>query len=370
MELENNIFNENVEYLKTALEDLEDLDNMKEALDKLYQEERKIQRSIAAEDKSIQDEINNTLRTRKSELESVYDKELDALRDKAKRLRAKRDKKKNLKMNERAEMETSDIKEENDLLGVELKTLFKQDHVPGFCSSDLYYALFLPRGVKNMIELLVTILICLVALPALVCFVGSYTFLLEIKELNLYYTIIFMAFIIFFLVIYVVVSNRTKVLHINALKEGRKIKDIMRANNKKIKAIINAINKDTDESHYGLDGYDKKIQSLEQEGKDIVANKQMALSSFENDTKKLIVDEINSRRKIILDQMKQDYKEIEEEFSLGESAIQEMTLIVSKKYETYLGKEFTTFESLQDLIAIMEEGEAKTVSEAIAIYRS
>lgn len=43
--------------------------------------------------------------------------------------------------------------------------------------------------------------------------------------------------------------------------------------------------------------------------------------------------------------------------------------MITNKYETYLGKDFCTEEKLSDLISIMEEGSASTVSEAIKVYK-
>lgn len=44
-------------------------------------------------------------------------------------------------------------------------------------------------------------------------------------------------------------------------------------------------------------------------------------------------------------------------------------LQITNQYASYLGEEFCREDKLSDLIAIMEEGQAATVSEAINFYK-
>ena len=147
-----------------------------------------------------------------------------------------------------------------------------------------------------------------------------------------------------------------------------KIKDKIKANQKKIKAITNAVTKDKDESQYGLHEYDDQIAELNQLLDDIAKQKQEALTDFENSKKKVVIEEIKKRRNDALMILKNKQKEIEEQRSLGEQALKEQNLIINKKYEVYLGKDYMSIPILDDLIQIMEAGDADTVSEAIAYY--
>lgn len=365
-----NVFNENVDYLKAAREELLQLDKMKKVVESLKADDKRLQRAIVTEEKSISDEIDQTLKKRKAEIADAYDKELESNSEQIKRFQAKRNHQKNQKINERVEQETAESREENRLLSTEMKTLFKQKHVPSFCSSKLYYAMFMTKGIGEIFKFLLTLVFCLFCIPALICFIGKQTFLAEIKEPMLYYVIIFAVCIILFFLLYIVIMNHTKVKYRDTLLEGRKIKEKIKANNKKIKAITNSIAKDKDESQYELHDFDEKLQSLHEEAENIASTKQQALKVFENETQKVIIDEIQKRRISALNTLKEKYKENEEQCSLGEAAIQEQALMINQQYETYLGKDFMKLECLEDLITIMEEGDAKTVSEAIAFYKS
>lgn len=365
-----NVFNENVEYLKSALEDISTLDKMKKALETLTIEEKRVQKAIQLEEKSIQDEIDTTLKQRKQEIAKTYDKELEANEDKVKRLQAKRNKQKNQKMNERVDVETADVKEDNRILSTQLDTLFKQKKTPAFCKSNLYYSLFMTKGMAEFFIALGVLLLCCGLVPAIISYIGSVTFLKGIKYQNMYFAFIFLIAVIVVFFIYILILNTTKVKHYGVLKEGRQIKEKIKANHKKINAITNVISKDKDESAYELDGYDEKLAQYKLESAAIAENKQAALTTFENDTQKLVAREIQDRRMPALDKLKQEYKDVEMKSGLGEDAIKELTLVISTKYETYLGKEFIRPDKLTDLITIMDEGDAETVSEAIAFYKA
>ena len=365
---EENVFNEDVGYLKAAYEDLLTLDRMKKSVEKLQEEERVNKRSIAAMEKSIHDEIEKTIKEREEEIHRIYNKEIEVHKEKIKKIQQQREKKKNKKMNERVAEETADIREENRRLVTEIQTVFRKNHVPSFCNSKIYYSLFMTRGIIEILELFLTFVVCFFGVPAVICFIGKETFLANSKMPYFFYLLIFTICMFLFFVIYVVILNTTKVKHRDTLQEGRTVKDKIKANHKKIKAITNAVTKDKDESQYGLHEYDEQIAELNKLLDDIAKQKQEALTDFENSKKKIVIEEIKKRRNDALMILKNKQKEIEEQRSLGEQAIKEQNLIINKKYEVYLGKDYMSIPILDDLIQIMEAGDADTVSEAIAYY--
>lgn len=365
-----NVFNENVDYLKAARDELLKLEKMRRALESLKAEDKRIQRAIATEEKSISDEIEQTLKTRQEEIADTYDKELENNMEKTKRLNAKRNQTKTKRINERVEQETAGVREENRLLLNEMKTLFKQEHVPAFCNTKLYYAMFMTKGIGEIFKFLLTLIIGLFAIPGMFCLVGRKTFLATVKQPILSYVIIYAIFIVLFFIIYIIIINNTKVKYRDTLIEGRKIKEKIRANHKQIKAITNSVTKDKDESKYGLDDYDRKLKELQDEASNIATSKQEALTIFENETQKVIIDEIQKRREGALNALEEKYQDVEEKSALGEEAVAKQKVFINQHYEAYLGKDFMKLDKLADLISIMEEGDAETVSDAIAFYKS
>ena len=181
------------------------------------------------------------------------------------------------------------------------------------------------------------------------------------------YVVISQAIVIAEFIIYFIVFNLAKVKNLEIVNEGRRIRNKVRANNKQIRIIRNSITRDKDESVYNLGKYDEKLSELEAEREDISNRKLEAIKVFENDTKQVITDEITGRRQPKIDALKADLKQLEEK--IMESQLADMQSHLTDSYVTFLGKDLLTEEKLSDLISIMEEGTASTVSGAIEVYK-
>lgn len=366
-----NVFNEKEDYLVKARDEVIKRDNMASELDKMRIQQKKLGKNIASEEKSIADEIASTVRKRKQEIADSYDDRLDDNRSRKKKVASKRDKKKNQRMNERIEDETKHIRENTRELDVEMKTLLKKNKVPSFCSSKLYFYMFMPRGIGEISTMLLCFLLYFGGIPALAVMLVRMLVLEGRKDINMAFwcVLIAAAVIIIQLIIYFAVFNTTKIRHNDVIKQARSIRDKIKANKRQADAIRNSINKDKDESTYNLDAYDKKLEDLDKEADSISDEKQAALKVFEDETKQLIIDEINGRRLQILEDMKAEKKMLEDKIALGEQKYSEKVLQITNKFAPYLGEEFCKQDKLSDLIALMEEGQAETVSEAISLYK-
>ena len=284
---------------------------------------------------------------------------------------SKRDKKKNQRINQRIDNETKDIHKNTRELEVEMKTLFKKNKVPSFCSTKLYYIMFMPRGFAEVFGLLGCFLLFFAGFPAGITALVKIFVLDEKKNINVAFWCVLIAasLVILQLVIYFALYNATKMRHGDVIKQGRSIRDKMKANDRQADAIKNSISKDKDESAYNLDAYDEKLANLDAEADTIGAEKQDALRAFEAETRQLIIDEINGRRLQTVEDMKAEKKELEEKIAKGEKMYSDKVLQITNQYASYLGEELCREDKLSDLIAIMEEGQAATVSEAINLYK-
>ena len=251
-----NVFNEKADYLVKAREEVVKRDNMAAELDKMRAYQKKLSKNITAEEKSIADEIASTIKKRKQEISSTYDERLDDNRARKKKVANKRDKKKNQRMNERIEDETKHIKQNNRELEVEMRTLLKKNKVPSYCSSKLYFLMFNPHGMGEIIGMLISFLIYFAGVPAAVAILVR-NFVLEKKEdvnIAFWCVLIVSVVVVLQLIIYFVLYTRTKVKHGDIIKQARSIRDKMKANDRQADAIKVSINKDKDESSYNLDG--------------------------------------------------------------------------------------------------------------------
>lgn len=367
--MQNNVFYENVDYLYQVQTDLEAVEQLKKELAEYKNQEKNLKKAIVTEEKSIQDEIAQTIRKRKNEIEKVYDNQIEANKSKSRKMKMKRDKAKSKRVDERVSEETADLTEENRQLQVEMKTLFKANHVPAFCRGGFFYALFMTKRLHEILLLLATAFIAYWGIPALMYILSVAVFFKGSKELMLFTVITVSLTVLVVNLIYILVLNHVKVKHYPVLQEGRVIKDKIAANKRQMRAIRNTINKDKDDSQYGLDKYDDRLAELEEELKDISTEKQDAMTAFENETKQLLTDEVNDRRLAKLERMKEDIETLEENMSVLEEDIKASTIAVANNYGAILGKDFCTPTKVADLISLMEDGTADTVSEAIAAYK-
>ena len=366
-----NVFAEKQDYLAGVLEEVKKRDAMAAELEKMRTYQKKLNKNIASEEKSIADEIASTIKKRKQELADTYDERLDDNRARRKKVENKRGKKKNQQMNERINEETKDIREENRDLEVEMKTLLKKNKVSSFCSSRLYFNMFMPKGADEILAMIIGFIIYFVGIPSVVMLIFKKAVLAKKENINMAFWCVLIAAIVFIilLIIYFAVYSSTKLRHSETLKEARAIRDRIKANDKHTEAIKNSISKDNDESRYNLGSFDKKIEELDKEADKISDEKQNALKLFEQETKQIITDEINGRRLPELERMKSEKKELEEKITLGEKKYSEKVLQITNKYARYIGEDLCKEDKLSDLISLMEEGQADTVSEAINLYK-
>lgn len=369
-EQEQKIADETIQYLTAARSELATLNKMGKALDSLKLEEKRLQKSIASEEKSIEDEIVQTVNRKRDEIEDKFESLFKENKEKEKKLLARRAKKKKEQIHERIKDETADVREENRSLSTQMDTLFKQYHIPSFCKTKLYYALFMTKGIVEMLEWLCIAAIVLGVVPALICIAVEQNFLRGVDDVRFYFALIMLGWIIFIFILYIVIMNVTKVKYYDKLLEGRKIFDKVKANDKKIAAITNAVKKDKDESQYDLEKYDQKLDGIKEEADSISKKRQEELREFENEEKQRITESIRTRRRDGLEAIKGSYKETLEKIEVGEQTISEQKEKIRIQYEKKLGTDFMDEESLRELIVIVQEGDADTVEDAIDFYNA
>ena len=371
METDNSLFNQGVDYLVQARDEIVACNELDQRQKQLHEKSEKMKKVISQEDKSIHDEINATIKKRKGEIEDSYDKQLDDSRKKMKRAQDEKNKEKSDRIDKRVDVETAGAKEKSRQLKTEMKTLFKKNHVPGFCRSGLYYSLFMPKGFKEFMLLFLMIIIGLAGIPFGMYMLFSKVVLAgkPIVEASYFMTLVIAITLVIVLGIYFLIFNLTKVRHRDTIAEGRKIRNQMRANEKNIQAIKNAINKDKDESQYELGEYDDRIQQIQEELDRIAQQKQGALTEFEQQTKQEITSEINGRRLGKLEDMKRQQEAVEAESVRVAGEVKQASLAITDKYAKYLGKNICKEETLNDIISIMETEQIDTISEGLAIYK-
>lgn len=366
-----NVFDEKQDYIIAARDEVIKSDEYAANVDRMKQQDKKLSKNIASEEKSISDEIATTIRKRRQEIQSTYDDRLDDNRARKKKVANKRDKKKEERMDKRYHEETKGLRESDKDLQVEMQTLLRKYKLPSFCGKKLYFALFYARNVKEFGLKILSFLIGFCGIPGLVTILVKKLVFDTKKDINVAFWCALAAAgtFILLLLIYFAIYSRTKIKHMDALTQARSIRDKMIANKRQAKAIRHSISKDHDDSQYNLDAYDEKLDNLDAEADAIGKEKQEALRVFEEETTAMITEEINNRRLPALEALKEEKASLENEVAAEEKRFSDQTLLVANKYAAVLGEDLCRQDKLEELIAIMQEGQAETVSEAIRVYK-
>jgi hypothetical protein len=361
--MEGNILSGGLEDLNKLKDILLELNRHMDNNDDLVSEESKLEKAVKNKEKALADEIVSTIKKRKDEIETTYNEQIEKTRTRMKKIRGKKEKSKSAKISERIETETSLLKEEYRQMVLDTKTMLKQNKVPSFCNSKLFYALFLPTGMGDMAIIIMTLVIILLIIPC------SFYFYVIPKESMVYLILIYFITVISFGGLYMLIDNNIKDKHMDIIKRIYRLRAQIADNKKKRNTIRKGILKDKDESKYGLDNFNQELSELEDELKSITDQKKEALSVFENTTRFVIGEEIKAQSQEELTALKKEYGEVYVEVKETEDKVKNLSMELAGNYEAYLGKEFMSIDKLNILIDIMTDNELKTISEAMSFYK-
>ena len=354
---------DNVGFLKEAKAALAEMEAERAKSSRLQAEEKRLTRTLEAEKKAIEDEITSTVSKRKEEITLSYDREITKTQDKLKKARGRRERAKEQGVRERIDNETAQLREENRQLKLQNSTVFHQNGVPFFCNTKFYFALYFTKGFSEVCIFLLTFIIGFLVLPC-----GIY-WLIPQRELWML-ILIYVAVIVVLCGAYILLNNKTKVNHLELMKDVRKNRDMIDANKRKIRVIIKAIKKDKDEEVYNLGKYDKEISDVEDELAEVARRKQEALGIFENQTKEKLEQEILENKREKLEALAKQLKQVIRAGAEMESSVQQKTIAFTDEYGPYIGQEFMSQEKLDKLIDILNQGLASSITEAQQIYRN
>lgn len=362
--MENAILYAGAEELRTIKEHVLELNGYQERNAELLKEEIRLERLLAAKEKELSDEIENTLKKRKSAIVTSYETQLSTLGTRRKKIRAKKEKEKSVRVSERISDETAELRDANKCLQIDIRANLKKNKTPRFCNNTLFYALFMPKTVTDFLILALVVLVLFFVLPF-----GIYQLFLAENFGALALAVVYIADVVLFGGCYLLTNNLVKEKHKTTLSENRELRQEYRMNCKTMKEIQKEIESDEDESGYGLERFDEELSEIEAEIQRVATEEKEELTKFENVTSAELVTGIRARYQEELDALREKSSEVEKEQKEVEEKVKEYSLMLSKQYEAYLGTEMLTVTKLDRLIARIEKGEASNIGEALALER-
>ena len=298
---------------KQAVQELEQLRERELCLE---ESEKTLEDQLRTREKAVADTIARTVKARGEEIARSYDAEIGKTEDQLKKVKAKREKARNQGVKGRIAEDTQSLSKENEELKGRIRTLFRANHVPGYCAGGLYYSLYFTRGLKEMGILLLVLLIFFLAVPCGIYF--------AVPERKTWYLIpIYLADIPIFGGIYVKIGNSTKMKHMDALREGRSIRNRIQANKKQMKAIARTIRRDKNDAVYNLEKFDDEIAQLDQDLLQTNKKKKEALAAFDTVTKTILSDEIMESNKPEIDRLRGELAKAVEELKAVRTELKE-----------------------------------------------
>ena len=136
------------------------LNNDQATAKQLKEQGERQEKELAAAKKAVTDSVNQTIK--KAAQRDRYklwqrDRKRSGTAEKS---QDQREKAKNKGMKERIAEETSELREHNRDLQIQMKTMFQKDKVPVFCRTTFYYSLYYARGLKERLIGFIYVLIC------------------------------------------------------------------------------------------------------------------------------------------------------------------------------------------------------------------
>ena len=355
-------FTEPAAFLAEAREALAEFEKAKARQAELDLQEKREAKTLASEKKAVEDTVNGTVKKRSDELAAGYDGEIQRLQDAVKKIRGKREKAKQQGIRERIEAQTEPYREENREMNAKIKAMFRQNHVPAFCNSLLFYSLYFPRSVKEILTMLAVFLLCCAAVPC-----GIFWLLPQRKPWQL--ILIYLGVIIVFGGLYLAVGNMTKDAHRDVLVQAGQVRRAMAKNRRKMHSVARGIRREKTEDHYDLSRFDAEIAQKEKEREELLKKKEEAMAVFLSTTKPAIIEEIVSGSQERITQMEEGHEQTVKSLEEIAGYIKTASLALCDDYESYIGKEFMQEDRLNALIAILENGQASSISEAEMRFR-
>lgn len=361
---EANILSGGIETLNEIRSSLVKLDGYRMRTVELADRQKKLEKELASKRRAMDAEIDSTLTKRRAEIQTSFDRQLEKTRERSKMVHSKRDKQKGSKVDERIRNESADTLREISEHRQEVRSICQQDRIPLIFNNGYFFSLFMFKSFRDYLIMILSALLIL-AIPTAVMFLVP-----GMLEGAAYIIIImYVAVVLVTAGVYALIFAFVRNKHLDKLKEAREIRDTISKLKDQVRELEKSIRKDKDDSSYGLEEYDTEIGELDRQVTDIIEQQKQALKDFDNITRQDIINEIRTRYVDQMDKLQEDNAASYEEQRKVDEGIRTLTMDISRKYESYLGKGALSVQMIDTLIDIINAGDASNIADALAEYK-
>ena len=345
------------EFLNEALSALERLDSDRTELGQLRQQTMSDERALKELGSSCEKEKQQLINERRSSLKADFDKQLRSLDKELKTVSDKRKKARQKGVKSRIKDETAELRSQNVQKQKSIRELHTKSGLSRLSAGRLYYALFMPKGIGEWLIAALCFILLFIGLPALL-----YALLPGSGMLK--HILIYAVIIVGIGGAYIHITNITKLKAPEAIREGRRLLDEIKRNERDIRKISRGIKRDNNDGVYDLGSFDDRLTELNGKHKELEAAMEQALLNFDKVTKCVLSDEVDAKYKTKLDELSEALKErkLSEDRKQAEISKEEQELL---DYAKILGRDELNKKRLTELIGAFDKNEASTLSEAI-----
>ncbi len=347
------------EFLQEALQIVDSLDADRSQLTQASEASSRLEKDLAALTRNIIQEKDKTIDSRRADVEKEYSKKIRGVESEISSIENRRARARQEAVKDRVMNQTAGLKGEIASLQAQLQAFCKEQKLPGYCTTRLYYHLFCPKHFGEWLALLIIAALMIAALVVPVVFFDK-----------LMYSGIALIVDIILLFLYFMIFSKTRGKHSNEINYCRQIVDRIYQDEKGVRQVTKNINMDKDDSPYDLSSFDSELAAKKQEKNNLEQLKTSALYQFDNVTKQQIISEIDSTYAERLTAAQNDAaqaKAVVGEYT-QKVAVEEDQL--NANYLQYLGSRNLSHEAIEKMIGLLDNGEAASVTDAVTRLNS
>ena len=355
-------FQDNALFLREAKEALHQLNEVKNSQSRLDMEQKKLDKTLKDEKKAVNDQVKFTIKKRQDELNASFDAEIAKLNEKIKKENLERDKAIAQGKKKRTKDETAELHSEIQSIQKQIKDLFRNEGVPGYANTTLFYSIFSPQGLKDYLILAAAVAVCFILFPFVL-------YKILPVEGTVALVVIYILCILLFGGLFIFLRERTTMTHPGAIKMARGYRSMIQEKRKEIRSIEEGIARDEDMSFYDLSQFDGALTELQNKLAQTMDQKQAAMDNFERVTRRDIIEEIRMNSQGKIDELEASLERTTRDLRMAEEDVSAMNLDFPQKYGTYIDKDFLQESKLDKLIEILDNGEASSITEAQNVFK-
>lgn len=354
-----NILYGGISELNQVKESLTQSVSLQGQLEQISEEKKQLEMKIETLSEQMKNKSQQMVESRRAELASGFDKDIQKENIKLREIRNKRERALKKGIENRISQETALLRDENKRIKGEIKEAFKQDRVPRFCNSTLFYGLFMPKGIREIFIFVMAILLFGIGAPVLLWNVVEEKWFFKFLTVFFYFAVLGVTYFLIF--------AYTKDKHQQTLEERRPDRQQFLDNKREINKITRSIKKDKNEKQYNLTSFDKDIYKIQERIQAIGENKKKALNEFEGNTVSKIVEEATKEQRSEIEELKKQEEEKSSHILALENQQSQLSARIASEYTAYLGAAYMTIDKIDQLINMISSGQAGTIQEGIDI---